>query len=108
MSMMNLQGSRNSLCPCVWKGNGNAGAWILELGVDVDGDGVPLLDIGRKLSVRTNGDGRSRAFSTTLGTVNHVAIFSSWKTRLETRVPILIRVVDRDESRLSTSKRDEL
>jgi hypothetical protein len=74
----------------------------------VDGNGVPLLDIERKLSVRTNGDSRSGAASTALGTIDHVAICSSREARLETRVPILIRVVDRHKPSVSTSKRDEL
>jgi hypothetical protein len=98
------------LCPYICeyaKTNANA-AWHSELGVDVDGNGVPLLDVERKLSVRTNGNSRSGAASATLGTIDHVAICSSREARLETRVPILIRVVDRHKPSVSTSKCDKL
>ena len=74
----------------------------------MDGNGVPLFDVERKLSVRTNGNSRSGAASTTLGTIDHVAICSSREACLETRVPILIRVVDRHKPSVSTSKRNEL
>ena len=79
----------------------------LELGTDVNSDGVPLLDIERKLSVR-DGDGRPRARPTVLHTIDHIAIFPGRKARLETRVPVLVRVVDRHKPNVSTSKRDAL
>ena len=98
----------NSLCACVQRRRKANATPCSELGVDVDGDGVPLPDFERRLSVRSNGDGRSRARSTILDTVDHVTILPTWKARLETRVPGLIRVVDRHEPSLSTSERDAL
>ena len=83
-------------------------ASYLELGVDMDGDSVPLPNIECKLSVGSDGDGRSGAPSTIFGTVDHVAILPGRKARLETRVPILIRVVDSHESCASASERDAL
>ena len=83
-------------------------ASYLELGVDVDSDGVPLPDIERELSARSDGDGRSRACCTIFDTVDHIAISPSRKARLETRVPILIQVVDCYESGVSTSESDAL
>jgi len=74
----------------------------------MDGDGVPLCNIEGELSAGIDGNGRSSATSTTLDTVDHIAILASWKARLETRVPILVRVIYRHESGVSTSKRDEL
>ena len=79
----------------------------LDSGIDVDGDGVPVLDIERKLSV-CNGNGRSGARSTVLDTVDHIAILPGRETRLETRVPVLVRVIDRHKSSVSTPKRDAL
>lgn len=83
-------------------------ASYLELGVNVDSDGVPLSDIERELSVRSDDDGRSRACCTILDTVDHIAISPSRKARLETRVPVLIQVVDCHESGVSASKSNAL
>ena len=88
-------------------GNANAASY-LELGVYVDGDGVPLPDVERELAVRSNSDSRSGAFPGSLDTVDNITILPSWEARLETRVPILIRVVDRHEPSISTSERDAL
>lgn len=74
----------------------------------MNSDGVPLPDIERKLSVGINGDGRPRARSTILGTVDHIAILPTWKARLETRVPVPIRVIDRHETSRSASERNAL
>jgi len=82
--------------------------WYLELGVDVDGDGVPLPDVECRLSAGINGNGRSRARSTVLDTVDDITIIPGRKARLETRAPILVRVIDRHEPSITTSKRDTL
>jgi len=89
------------------KTNANA-AYYLEPGIDVDSDGVPIRDVEREVAVRSDGDGRSGAFPTVLDTVDHITVLASRKARLETRVPILIRVVDRHEPSLATSERNEL
>ena len=83
-------------------------ASYLELGVDMDGYRVPLPDLECELSVGSDSDGRSGAPPTTFGTVDHVAILPARKARLETRVPILIRVVDSHEPGASASERDAL
>jgi len=84
------------------------GASWLEFCVDVDSDSVPLHDVERELSVRSNGDSRSRTASTVLNTVNHITVRSSGKARLEARVPILIHVVNRHEPCIPASERDTL
>jgi len=74
----------------------------------MDSDGIPLPDIGSKLSVGSNGDSRSGAPSTILDTVDHIAVLPARKARLEIRVPILIRIIDRHETSRSASERDAL
>ena len=71
-------------------------------------NGVPPPDIERELSVRSNGDGRSRARCTVLDTIDHITIFPGRKARLESRVPILIQVVDCHEPSVPASESDAL
>jgi hypothetical protein len=80
----------------------------LEFGVNMDRDCVSFPNVESKRSVGRNGHSRPGAASTVLHTIDNIAILSSREARLETRVPTLIRVIDRYESGLPTSKRHTL
>ena len=74
----------------------------------MNGDGFSAIEVVAEASVRTNGNRRACTRGTVFDTVNHVAVRSSGKARLESGTPDLIRVVDDHETCASSSESDKL
>ena len=58
---------------------------VSNLGIDMDGNGVPAADVVAEASICTNGNGRACARATVLDTVNDVTVRSCRKACLESR-----------------------
>ena len=74
----------------------------------MNSNGAPAIDAIAEASVGTDGDSRTCARATVLGTVDDVAVRSSGKAGLESRAPALITVVDDHESGVAPSESDLL